>query len=325
MPTPDWTTHFRQAIKSSRELSNYLEAPVPELNYPVFVPLPLADKIKKSGPGSALWLQFVPHEKELFEGGLSDPIADGAHSPTPMIVHRYLNRALYFPTQNCPVICRYCFRKNELNADHEAFGTQRNQALAYLDSHKEIQEVILSGGDPLILGPSKLRHHLEDLQSIQHLKYLRFHTRTPVILPERIDADFLKMLQNLSSHFSRVSIVVHCNHPDELDERFYKACQEMRESGAFVLSQSVLLKGVNDSLEELVQMYEKLIDAGVFPYYLHHPDDVKGAQHFMLSLEEGRALVSKLRQRLPGWAIPRYTIELPEGRGKVDAMNSLGY
>lgn len=312
---------LRQAFKSSRELASYLETQLPELDYPVLVPRSLAQKIKRAGPDSALWKQFVPDEKEALNAGLDDPIADALHSPTPMIVHRYKSRALYLPTQTCPVICRYCFRKNELYTEHEAFGGNRHQAINYLKEHSEIKELIFSGGDPLILSTAKLREHLQELKAIPHLKYLRFHTRTPVILPERIDDEFLGLLFELVQSFVRVTVVVHCNHADEIDPQVAQACQKMRQKGVFILSQSVLLAGVNDQLEELIQLFDKLVEIGVQPYYLHHPDDARGAQHFMLELEKGQKLMGDLRQYLPGWALPRYTMERPQGEGKIDAMN----
>lgn len=324
MPSQDWTNLFRQAIKSVRELASYLEVELPELDYPTLVPLPLAKKIKLAGPGSALWKQFVPHEQESLDDGLDDPISDAKFSPVPMIVHRYQSRALYFPTQLCPVICRYCFRKNELYTDHQAFGHQRQQALSYLKKHSEIQEVILSGGDPFILSTSKLQSHLQGLEEIHHLKYLRFHTRTPVIIPERIDREFLRLLRHVKKKYVRVSIVIHCNHPDEIDSRVEKACQEMAEAGVSLLSQSVLMRGVNDDIDTLTELFEKLVSLGIRPYYLHHPDNARGTQHFKLDLKEGQALVSQLRQCLPGWALPRYTIEQNDGLGKIDAMNLKG-
>lgn len=325
MPSQNWMNSFRQAIKSSRELSNYLNVDLPELDYPVLVPLGLAKKIKKAGPDSALWKQFVPHEHESFHDGLDDPIADADHSPVPMIVHRYQNRALYFPTQRCPVICRYCFRKNELYTEHEAFGQKRLQALSYLKEHPEINEVILSGGDPFILSTAKLATHLEGLEDVAHLKFLRFHTRAPVVLPERIDNELLELLENAQKKYLRVTVVIHCNHPDELDTEVKLACRQMIERGISVLSQSVLMKGVNNDIDTLTMLCEKLVAMGVRPYYLHHPDDARGAQHFRLNLEEGQSLVSQLRQRLPGWALPRYTLEQPHGQGKVDASNLVGF
>lgn len=312
---------FRQAIKSSRELASYLNVNLPELDYPTLVPLSLAEKIKQAGPSSALWKQFVPHEAESLDDGLDDPIADADHSPVPMIVHRYQSRALYFPTQRCPVICRYCFRKNELYTEHEAFGQKRLQALSYLKKHPEIQEVILSGGDPFILSTAKLATHLEGLEEVPHLKYLRFHTRTPVVLPERIDNELLELLVRAQKKYLRVTVVIHCNHPDELDGHVELACKRMIENGISVLSQSVLMKGVNDDVDTLTKLCEKLVALGVRPYYLHHPDNARGAQHFKLSLEDGQSLISQLRQRLPGWALPRYTLEQEGGQGKIDASN----
>jgi lysine 2,3-aminomutase len=321
MPTPDWMNSIRQAFKSSRELASYLEVDLPKLDYPVLVPKALAEKIKLRGPNSALWKQFVPHEDESLEQGMDDPIADAAHSPTPMIVHRYKNRALFLTTQRCPVICRYCFRKNELYTEHEAFGQQRDQALNYLKDHTEIQEVIFSGGDPLILSNSKLKSYLDELEKISHLKYLRFHSRTPVVLPERVDKGLLELLSQTKQKYLQTTVVIHCNHLDELDPQVEMACHDLIGHGISVLSQSVLMKGINDDIEELTALFEKLVAMGVRPYYLHHPDDARGAQHFRLTLKEGQDLVTQLRQRLPGWALPRYTLEQTGGVGKVDAMN----
>jgi lysine 2,3-aminomutase len=320
----NWTQIIRDAVKDTAELSLILDHPIPQLDYPLFLPRPFLEKIKKAGPKSALWKQFIPHENEfLMNGGLFDPIADQLHSPTPMIVHRYPNKALFLPTTTCPVICRYCFRKNELANKNELFQPQFEQAFEYLQSHPEIEEIIFSGGDPFMLSTKKLANFVERLSEIKHLRYLRFHTRFPTIVPERFDSELLGWLEGIQDKFERLVIVVHTNHVSELDRPVTNTLNKIIDTGVALYSQSVLLKNVNDSVDDLVLLFKAIIRAKITPFYLHHPDNAMGAQDFCLELERGAQLYTQVKKRLPGWAVPRYVIERPEGLGKVDVLSLL--
>jgi len=317
-----WQESLRKAIKSQRELNHFFQTEFAETPYPIFLPLKLAEKIRSLGLDSPLAKQFLPHKDELVSGGLVDPIGDHRHSPTPMIVHRYESRALFLPTNRCPIICRYCFRKNELYETQDPlFKPELTVALEYLTTHTEINEVIFSGGDPFMLSNEKLSEYLSQLEKIPHLKYLRFHTRFGVLVPERFDDELIQILKKAQTHFDKLMIVIHTNHPAEWDEENLQLVQNLVAAGFDLRTQSVLLKGVNDDPQVLVDLFAPLIKRGLTPYYLHHPDQVKGAQHFRLTLQTGRQIYSQLRRKLPGWAMPRYMVDLPEGEGKVEAFN----
>lgn len=318
---PTWTSIVREAVKDTAALSYLLDQPVAKLDYPLFIPRPFLEKIKKAGPKSALWKQFIPHENEqLHTGGLFDPIADQKHSPTPMIVHRYEKKCLFLPTTVCPVICRYCFRKNELAEKSALFQSDYQAAFDYLRSHEEIEEVIFSGGDPFMLSTKKLSELVAEISQIKHIRYLRFHTRFPMIIPERFDEQTLQWLQNIQTSFERVSFVVHANHASEFDDQVEQALRDIGRTGTSVFSQSVLLSGINDSVEDLTLLFKAIIKAKVQPYYLHHPDDALGAQHFRLELEKGAELYAETKKLLPGWAVPRYVVEQAQGLGKIDVL-----
>lgn len=313
---------MKSTLRSTKELNSFFDTEFPETPFPVFLPIDLAEKIKEQGVQSALGKQFLPHVKENNTDGLFDPIGDQAHSPVAGLVHRYGNRALYFPTKACPVICRYCFRKNELVERPDLFKSEKEKVLTYLSEHPEINEVILSGGDPLTLDDKTLFDHIAMIAEVPTVKYLRFHTRFPVIIPERIDQGFLNLLENLREKFKIVTFVLHTNHELELSEEILIRLKIIQELGIKVLSQTVLLRGINDTKNDLQKLFLTLVENGVQPYYLHHPDQVRGGMHFGLSLETGRKLYNSLREFLPGWAIPQYVVDLPEGKGKVPAFNS---
>ena len=320
-PDKAWKNSMRTALKSTKALEDYLGMPLPKTTYPLFIPLTLAQEIKHLGQSSALWKQFVPHEEENDLSGLIDPIGDQLHSPTAQLIHRYSNRVLFMPTTVCPVMCRYCFRKNELQDNLDLFTSDFEKTLSYLQAHEEINELIFSGGDPLILTNEKIDFYLSEFSKIPHIKYIRFHTRTPVILPERVTDDFIETINRHKKAFSRFIINLHVNHTEELRSEVLEAINKLDEARIELISQTVLLKGVNDNVFQLQKLFENLIDLNIRPYYLHHPDVVKGANHFRLTLEEGRSLYGKLRKTLPGWGLPQYVIDIPEGFGKVPAFN----
>lgn len=326
-----WTNSFSTSFKNIHELYLYLNwevTPVLEKvakTYPVFIPRRLAERIKVAGPKSVLALQFLPQEPELDpdlnRAGLADPIGDKAHHKAPQLIHRYESRALFTPTTICPVHCRYCFRKNELNVADEIFQQDFAETLNYLGSHPEISELIFTGGDPLTLSNEKLEKYLNAFSEISSLKDIRFHTRYPVILPERIDHGFLELMAKFSRRFRTISLAIHANHVQEFDEENISAIRRLANSPLQLLSQTVLLKGINDNAQDLLELYQLFIELKVRPYYLHHPDRVKGGMNFYTSLQKGREVYHSLRKQLPGWAIPHYVIDIPGGHGKISAMN----
>jgi lysine 2,3-aminomutase len=327
----NWTSEFQLAFKNSGDLYKFLNWELPSSlsevakTWPVFVPRNLALKIKAEGPEGILAKEFLPHEleldPELNAKGFADPIGDKEYFKAPQLIHRYKTRALFTPTSICPVHCRYCFRKNELNAADELFQRDFEETLFYLRSHPEISEIIFTGGDPLTLSNDRLENFLEAFSGIPSIKDIRFHSRYPVILPERLDDGFRNLLSKYVKKFRTLTLAVHVNHSAELDDVNRKNILALNETGIQLLSQTVLLKGVNDNKSALVDLMNELLSLKVRPYYLHHPDRVKGGMHFYLSLEEGRKIYSTLRDELPGWALPNYVIDIPGGHGKVSAFN----
>lgn len=323
----NWKSEFAHSFRNLKDLYHFLEWDLPSSllevagRYPIFIPKSLAEKIKNEGPDGVLGREFLPHELELKGNGLVDPIGDKEYFKAPQIIHRYKSRVLFTPTTICPVHCRYCFRKNELNADDEVFQKDFSETLKYLKDHPEISEIIFTGGDPLTLSNERLEFCLNAFSAIPAIKDIRFHTRYPVILPKRIDEGFLKLLSDSIQKFRTISIAVHANHVKEFDSENRSAITSLRQTGVQLLSQSVLLKSVNDRKEDLLDLMNEFLHLKIRPYYLHHPDQAKGAMHFYIPLIHGRELYLSLRQELPGWALPHYVIDIPGGHGKVQAFN----
>lgn len=270
--------------------------------FPVNIPRRLADKMEKGNPSDPLFLQFVPQSLENVEGGRADPVGDLAARRTPRLLHKYAGRALLTVTSACAMHCRYCFRKEFPYFN----GGEFSQELEIIQSDRSIREVILSGGDPLSLSDKNLGKLLGALDSIDHVKLIRFHTRFPIGIPERITEDFLSLL-DLNA---QVWFVVHTNHPRELDGEVIAALKKIQRRGIPVLNQSVLLRGVNDTFAVHKELLEKLIEVGIQPYYLHQLDPVTGSGHFNVPPHDGLQLVDALRAALPGYAIPKYVQEI---------------
>ncbi|MBP9674155.1 MAG: KamA family radical SAM protein [Bacteriovoracaceae bacterium] len=312
-----WQDEMRSALRTPKEVSSFFNTTGPsDLSYPVFIPISFAQKIKKWGMDSALAKQFIPDAKENSSEGLIDPIGDHSRAQASQIIHRYQNRVLFLPTSICPILCRYCFRKNELSPLDPLFKNDFQKTLEYLETHKEIEEVIFSGGDPFILEDEKLSFYLKALSRIPHIKYIRFHTRTPIILPSRFTTKLLETLEEFSAHFKKIIIVIHTNHEQELDSEVEMLIKKFKNYSLELLSQSVLLKNINDDVLSLKNLFTKLDHLGVRPYYLHHPDQVRGGMHFYLPIEAGKEIYTKLRQELSGWMLPQYVIDSPEAHGK---------
>ncbi|MCF8058793.1 MAG: KamA family radical SAM protein [Bacteriovoracaceae bacterium] len=316
----DWQQDFREALKSLSDLENYFEESFPQIPYSVFIPRPYAFKIKNAGIDSPLGRQFLPAVEEHRPEGLIDPISDELFSKGKGIIHRYKNRILFTPTEVCPIQCRYCFRKNELLQNNDVFKNNLEVAVNYATFHPQVEEVILTGGDPLILANHKIEEILAAFSKVKTVKMIRFHTRTPVILPNRIDEELIDILKHFSQKLSILSLVIHTNHLSEWTPEFLLGLQKLRSTGLNLLSQSVLLKGVNDNWFDLKILFSSLVSNGVTPYYLHHPDPTKGAMHFMISREEGKSIYKKLKEESSGFLLPHYVIEQPNGAGKVLAL-----
>jgi lysine 2,3-aminomutase len=262
--------------------------------------------------------QFVPDPAELAATPeeRADPIGDLAHSPVEGIVHRYPDRVLLKAVHVCPVYCRFCFRREMVGP--QGLGTLSPEALegafAYIREHPEIWEVILTGGDPLVLSPRRLAEITERLARIDHVKVVRFHTRVPVVEPERIDDSLVAALR---SSGKTTYVALHANHPRELTDAARAACARIIDGGVALVSQTVLLKGVNDDADTLAALMRAFVETRIKPYYLHHPDLAPGTSHFRLSIAEGQALVAALRGRISGLCQPTYVLDIPGGYGKT--------
>lgn len=289
--------------------------------YSVAVPSGLAGLIDPDDPGDPIARQFIPSPDELIDSTdeLADPIGDAARSPVRGLVHRYPDRVLLMPTMACPVYCRYCFRRERVGRAAETpTRDDMETAFAYIEDHPEIREVILTGGDPLSLSDRRLGAVLDRLDEIPHLLNIRIHTRAPVATPARVTDGFVKILQRRKP----VWMALHCNHARELTDAVADACDRLVRGGVPLLSQTVLLRGVNDDVETLAGLMRRFIALKIKPYYLHHPDKARGTARFRLTLDEGRALVEALRGHISGLCQPTYVVDLPGGHGKVPALTA---
>ncbi|MBX5000651.1 lysine-2,3-aminomutase-like protein [Rhizobium lentis] len=274
--------------------------------------------IDRADPDDPIARQFVPDPAELVVAPeeRADPIGDHAHSPVEGIVHRYPDRVLLKAVHVCPVYCRFCFRREMVGP--QGLGTldaaAMEAALAYIRSHQEIWEVILTGGDPLVLSSRRLREIMEALAGIAHVKIVRFHTRVPVVDPEKVDA---ALIAALKASGKTVYIALHANHVRELTTAARAACARLIDAGIAMVSQSVLLKGVNDDPDVLAELMKAFVEIRVKPYYLHHPDLAPGTRHFRLTIEEGQKIVAALRGRISGLCQPTYILDIPGGHGKA--------
>ena len=274
------------------------------------------DLINDADPLDPIAAQFVPDSREMqwLPDELLDPIGDEAHSPAPGIVHRYPDRALFKLTNACPVYCRFCFRRESVGQGSEALSeAQLEQALAYLESTPQIWEVVLSGGDPLILSPRRLKKIMQRLNRIEHIGVIRFHTRVPVVRPDTVDAALIDALKIDKA----VYVVLHTNHVNELSAKARIACSRLIDSGFPMLSQTVLLSGVNADALTLTTLFRALVAMRIKPYYLHHGDLARGTSHFRTSIEHGQHIMRELRRSVSGLCQPMYVLDIPGGYGKV--------
>ncbi|NGX62021.1 MAG: L-lysine 2,3-aminomutase [Chlamydiae bacterium] len=311
---PLWRQIQRKNFTSLEALCSFLEIEpsdsqklLKKPSFPLNLPLRLAEKITKKNIDDPILLQFVPLLKEKDPSPLfvSDPVGDCQAQQSPKLLQKYSQRVLLITTGACAMHCRYCFRQNY---SYEPATTGFTTELEAIRKNRECREVILSGGDPLSLDDRVLAKLIDEIEGIAHVKRLRFHSRFPIGIPERITESFLEIL---SSSSLQIYFVVHVNHPRELDKEVLSALKKIQKLGIPLLNQSVLLRGVNDSVEVLQELFERLVDHGITPYYLHQLDRVEGAAHFEVAEEKGLELMEELQKRLSGYAIPRYVREVP--------------
>ncbi len=282
----------------------------------------LADLIDPTDPGDPIALQFLPSTKEAKNSHQDrfDPLGDRLHSPVSGIVHRYPDRLLLMPVRACPAYCRFCFRREQVGPGSKALShAELALALDYIRRQEQVWEVILSGGDPLMLKPKVLGQIIDALNQMTHIGLIRVHSRVPVADPSRI-SDALTAI--LSTGQKTLWLSIHVNHPRELSQSAEEAIARLLDAGIPLVSQTVLLHGVNDSPEVLERLFRRLTQLRVKPYYLHHPDPAPGTGHFRVGLKRGRDIASDLRSRLSGLCLPAYMIEIPGGAGKVPAEHT---
>lgn len=316
---PQWQMELKAAKNSARSLPFSSVSGVAEVEdrYRTLVPDYYLNLINPVDPLDPIARMSLPSTQELIGGGLRDPIGDLAKSVAPRLTHRYPDRVLLHVTNLCPMFCRFCFRKNLMNErEEEMYAGDFAQAFSYLSAHPEIEEVICTGGDPWMLSDEKLSVLVDSIAgAAAGLKRLRFHTRMPVTLPSRITEELMGAVVR-AGKFQTI-VVTHFNHPREITAEAIAGVKKLQTAGISVLNQSVLLRGVNDSLEVMHDLLRGLGNIGVLPYYLHHCDLVAGGEHFRLPLSEGKKLWAALRGKLPGYLIPEYVLDIPGGYGKV--------
>ena len=276
----------------------------------------VAALIDPGDPYDPIAAQFVPSAAELktADEERADPIGDERWSPVSGIVHRYPDRVLLKPSLVCPVYCRYCFRREQIGRRGKVLGRAAlERAYAYIRERPELWEVIVTGGDPFLLSPRRIGEIVRNLAAIEHVQVVRFHTRVPVVDPRRVGA---AMTQALASD-KAVYVVIHANHPRELTAPVGAAMGRLTRAGIPLLSQSVLLRGVNDDPAVLEALFRGLVAMRVKPYYLHHPDLARGTGHFRGDIADGQSLMRALRGRVSGLCQPTYVLDIPGGHGKV--------
>lgn len=316
IPPPERTLRTGAALERAGLVVDADAADTVAARYAVAVTPHIAALIDPDDPDDPIARQFLPDPAELetTPDELADPIGDKVHSPVPGVVHRYPDRALLLPTLICPVYCRFCFRREVVGGPGGVLtADELDAALGYIAATVGIREVILSGGDPLSLSDRRLGDILERLDAIPHVESIRIHTRVPVADPARITPELAAILARGKPLF----LVVHCNHARELAPATQHALATLSRAGIPLLSQTVLLKGVNDDAATMEALLRALLRCRVKPYYLHHADLAPGTARFRTSVEAGRALMRELRGRLSGLCLPSYVLDIPGGHGKA--------
>lgn len=266
-------------------------------------------------PNDPIWKQAVPDIAEIYDHHRlsDDPLSEEPQSPVPNLIHRYPDRVVFLVSAQCAMFCRYCMRKRKVGVPFVVTDETIRQGLRYIQSHKEIRDVIVSGGDPFLLSDEVISDILKNIRAISHVEIIRIHTRVPCTLPQRITRELAEMLKA----FHPMYINTHFNHPSEITPESSAACNMLADAGIPMGCQTVLLKGVNDTPEVMKQLMQKLLMIRVKPYYIHHPDLVRGTMHFHPSPETGLKIMDELRGHTSGLCVPQYMIDLPGGGGKI--------
>ncbi len=319
----DWQTELRRAVRDPAELCRLLELPESLAveavragdEFPLLVPRTYLSRIQSGNPLDPLLLQVLPQavETETRPGFSDDPLGEAAILQPPGLLAKYAGRSLMVTTGACGVHCRFCFRRHFPYSPSFASLASWEPVISRVEADQSVREMILSGGEPLSLSDGLLAQLARRLAAVPHLARLRVHTRLPIVIPQRVTDELLAWLR--ATRLTPV-VVVHVNHPREIDDAVADALGRLVDAGVPVLSQSVLLRRVNDEADTLAALFERLVDLRVMPYYLHQLDAVAGAAHFEVPEATGRAILQALRDRLPGYAVPRYVRETPGERSK---------
>lgn len=316
---PQWKQELSNAIESVHQLLHILELDPSKLNlseaairqFPLRVPLSFVNRMQKGNPKDPLLLQILPvtEEEQQYPDYSQDPLEELSANPVPGLIHKYKNRVLLIGAQACAVNCRYCFRRHFPYQENRLSSQQLDHIIAYIEEHPEVDEVILSGGDPLVNNDKQLHQIIQRLNDIPHLARLRVHTRLPVVIPSRINDD---MLDWINASRLPITFVMHINHPNEIDEQFSTAISRLKTTNSLVLNQAVLLKNINDDLKTLLSLSDALFKAGILPYYLNVLDKVQGSQHFDVKEEDALHLVQTLMEHTSGYLVPKLVREQPD-------------
>lgn len=312
MTLPLWRLILKKNFVHIDKLADFLNLSVHQKEhllkrskFPLNLPLRLANKIEKGNLKDPILMQFLPILDETREVATykKDPLEEASFKKSTTLISKYTSRVLMIPSPACAMHCRYCFRRH---FPYESKQKNFQNELEWIRQNKQLQEVILSGGDPLSLNDQELISILYDLEKITHIKKIRFHTRFPIGIPERITNDLLDAFKSINKQFV---FIVHINHPNELDTDLLESLKKIQLTGTPVLCQSVLLKNINDDIDVLEKLCTQLSDWGILPYYIHSLDKVQGAEHFDVPEEKGVSLIKSLRDRIPGYAVPSFVRE----------------
>lgn len=329
----NWQSQLSDLITDPFELLDQLEicsdallsgAILASKSFKLRVPRAFVGKMRKGDPLDPLLLQVLPHHLELEEHPefVTDPLGEEAANQLPGVLHKYQSRFLLTLTGACAVHCRYCFRRHFPYQENLPKQDDWPQIKAYIEQNPHINEVILSGGDPLTLSNRKLKLWIERLESLQQVKILRIHSRVPVVIPQRLDTELLEILKSTRL---RIIMVIHANHAAELDDQTCAYLEKLSQHGITALNQAVLLKGVNDDAQTLIELSQRLFDARVMPYYLHVLDKVKGAQHFDLSGSKIDEIYHEILAGLPGYLVPKLVREIAGEKNKTPLFGKLTF
>lgn len=324
MQSLSWQEQLAQAIRQPIDLLEYVGLTADSIAYsqqaikqfPIRVPYAFANRIKKNDPDDPILRQVFPYNDEENEqnGFITDPLAESGVQPVHGLLQKYNSRVLSITTGACAVHCRYCFRRHYPYQDSSASGKHWDAALDYIKNDLSIDEVILSGGDPLTLSDRRLTEIFSALATIKHIKRIRVHTRLPIVLPARITNT---LLRHITNHDKTTIFVIHSNHANELDKDVANAIKLLHDFGIVVLNQSVLLKGVNDAVAALINLSERLVKNNVIPYYLHLLDPVAGAAHYDVNAEQAQQLINDMQARVSGYLVPKLVKEEIGGTSKI--------